>query len=160
MTTPETRRVQPYHLACIQNQWYLFGRCLQREAVRTFALPRIQSVETTATSFQRPADFTLEKFLGSSFGIFVGEGDYHVKIHFTAQAAGLVRERFWHHTQVINELPNQELELTVHLASLEDIASWVLSWGSQARALAPAALVERLAKEHRAAAAAYATANG
>ena len=40
--TPQKRRVQPYHLACIQNVWYLIGFDVQRQAMRTFALTRLQ----------------------------------------------------------------------------------------------------------------------
>ena len=38
-TAEETRRVRPYHLGCVDNQWYLFAFDLDRQQLRTFALP-------------------------------------------------------------------------------------------------------------------------
>ena len=43
-TRHEQRRVQPYHLGCIENQWYLFGFDLVRQQIRTFALPRMRKI--------------------------------------------------------------------------------------------------------------------
>src|SRR5204862_2106734 len=37
----ESRRVRPYHLGCLENQWYLFAEDLERRQLRTFALPRM-----------------------------------------------------------------------------------------------------------------------
>jgi len=44
----EVRRVQPYHLGCIEDQWYLCGFDLTREQLRTFALPRMRTVPQSA----------------------------------------------------------------------------------------------------------------
>ena len=38
----------------------------------------------------------------------------------------------------MRELPGGGLELSLHLGDLEEIAAWVLSWGSHAEAFAPA----------------------
>ncbi len=70
----EARRVQPYHLGCVENQWYLFGYDLARRQLRTFALPRMRKVRNTKARFKRPADFSISKHLGDSFGVFTGKG--------------------------------------------------------------------------------------
>src|SRR5690606_17845921 len=41
----ESRRVRPYHLTHRDNLWYLVGHDLDRDAIRTFALPRMSAVE-------------------------------------------------------------------------------------------------------------------
>src|SRR6185436_8581542 len=56
------RRVRPYHLANRENLWYLIGFDREREALRTFALPRIADVVVTQERFTRLADFSPEKF--------------------------------------------------------------------------------------------------
>ncbi len=140
----ESRRVQPYHLGCIENQWYLFAFDLDREQLRTFALPRMRKARNTRTRFTRPSDFSIGKHLGDSFGVFTGKPRYRVKIRFDAFAARLVAERHWHPSQKIRQLRNQEIELTLDLGGLEEIERWVLSWGSHARVLEPKALIEHL----------------
>jgi proteasome accessory factor B len=145
----ETRRVRPYHLGCVDHQWYLFGFDLARQQVRTFALPRITAPRLTGARFRRPANFSIGKFLDSSFGVFQSEGRTTVRIRFQPFAAQLVRERMWHHSQKIKELRDGGLELKLQLGSLEEIERWVLSWGDEAEVLEPAKLRQRLAEVGR-----------
>jgi proteasome accessory factor B len=142
----ETRRVRPYHLGCVDQQWYLFGFDLSRQQVRTFALPRISAPRRTGARFRRPANFSIGKFLDSSFGVFQSDGRTTVRIRFQPFAAQLVRERIWHHSQKIGELRDGGLELKLQLGSLEEIERWILSWGDQAEVLEPAKLRQRLAE--------------
>ncbi|MGI8891127.1 MAG: helix-turn-helix transcriptional regulator [Chthoniobacterales bacterium] len=140
----EARRVRPYHLGCVENQWYLFAFDLERQQLRTFALPRVRDPQPTGAHFRRPADFSINRFLDSSFGVFRGEGKNLVRIRFDSFAAQLVRERVWHPSQKIRSLPNEELELRLQLGSLEEIERWILSWGEHATVVAPQKLIERM----------------
>src|SRR5204863_8988076 len=63
----ETRRVQPYHLACVGNQWYLFGYDLMRQAIRKFVPTRMSHLRVLETRFQRPKNFSVDKLLPGSF---------------------------------------------------------------------------------------------
>ena len=136
----EARRVQPYHLGCVENQWYLFGFDLGRQQLRTFALPRMRAVKKTKMRFRRPADFSIAEHLGDSFGVFKGKARHRVCIRFDAFAARLVSERQWHASQKLKPLASGELELSMELGSLEEIERWVLSWGGHARVLEPVEL--------------------
>ncbi len=140
----EARRAQPYHLGCVENQWYLFGYDLARQQLRTFALPRMRKVRNMNARFKRPADFSISKHLGDSFGVFTGKANHRVRIHFDAFASRLVGERHWHSSQKIKQLPGGEIELTLDLGSLEEVKRWILSWGEHATALEPPALVTQI----------------
>lgn len=141
---PEQRRVRPYHLASIDGQWYLFAYDLARKDIRTFVLGRIQSVPTLGDSFEKPADFSLSERLMGSFGVFSGGGRHRVRIAFDPFAAQLVRERSWHPSQEIRELPDGGLELLLELDALEEIERWILSWGGHARVVSPKLLQQRV----------------
>ena len=136
----ERRRVQPYHLASIDGQWYLFAYDLGRKDMRTFVLGRIEAVLEMGKPFDKPEDFSITDRLMGSFGVYSGEGDHAVKIEFDAFAAQLVRERQWHSSQTLRERDNGCVELGLRLDSLEEIERWILSWGSHARVIGPAAL--------------------
>jgi proteasome accessory factor B len=143
----ELRRARPYHLGCIENQWYLFAHDLDRAKLRTFALPRMRQVRVSSRRFERPAGFSIAGHLGGSFGVFQkGTGDkvQRIRIRFDAWAARLVSERQWHHSQVIKKMPRGEIEFFVELSGVEEIERWVLSWGAHARVLAPKRLRERI----------------
>ncbi len=140
----EARRLQPYHLGCIENQWYLFGFDLARQQLRTFALPRMRTVRNTRARFRRPADFSITKHLGDSFGVFTGKGRYKVRLEFDEFAARLVGERSWHASQRIKPLGAGRIELSLDLGNLEEIERWVLSWGAHVRVLEPVELRRRV----------------
>lgn len=134
------RRVRPYHLANRENLWYLIGHDLERDALRTFALPRIANVVNTKAAFTRPADFSPEKFFANALGVLGGTGDYGVVIRFNAAVAERIREREWHESQEMRELPGGGLELRLRLGALTEVEQWVLGWGAAAEVLAPAEL--------------------
>ncbi len=150
-TKDSVRHVEPYHLAEIGGAWYVIGRDRKRSALRTFALARVSRVEVRARKFERPADFSLGEHLRDSFGVFAGAEDgerREVRLHFDAFAAQLVRERDWHASQQIRELPRGELELRLTLDRMEEIQRWVLSWGVHATVLEPREL-KRMVKSKR-----------
>ncbi|HTO04730.1 MAG TPA: WYL domain-containing protein [Opitutus sp.] len=138
------RRVRPYHLANRENSWYLIGFDLQREALRTFALPRIAEVEVSKKTFVRPAEFSPEKFFANALGVLGGTGDYRVVIRFAASVAERVREREWHESQEMRELPGGRLELRLRLGALNEVEQWILGWGATAEVIAPAELRSRI----------------
>jgi len=133
----EERRVQPYHLGCVDQQWYLFAHDLSRNQLRTFVLPRMRKVAATRVKFRRPASFSIEKHLGESLGVFTAKGNHKVKIRFDALAARLIQEREWHSSQRIRQIAGGAIEFSLQLASLEEIKRWVLSWGEHAQVLEP-----------------------
>jgi predicted DNA-binding transcriptional regulator YafY len=146
-TQHEFRRARPYHLGCVENQWYVFGHDLDRGQMRTFALPRMRSLKVTKRRFERPADFSIAKHLAESFGVFATGGAtklQRIVVRFDAFAARLVAERTWHPTQQIRALAAGEIELSMQLSGLEEIERWVLSWGGHARVIAPKALREKI----------------
>ena len=145
----EVRRVRPYHLACVGNQWYLFGYDLMRRDVRKFVPARMRRLAVRATRFERPKDFSVDKLLEGSFGVFSGGELIPIRIWFDRSRAQLIRERRWHQSQEIKELGNGEIELRMELSSLVEIVPWILSWGIHARAVGPRELVEAVAGEVR-----------
>lgn len=151
----EPRRVQPYHLACVENQWYLFAFDLARQQMRTFVLSRLRALRNTGKKFVRPADFSLTKHLGNAFGVFTGGNAQEVRIWFDSFGSRLVRERTWHPSQKIKELNNGEIELSLKLANFHEIERWVLSWGTHARVQAPNTLRNQVAQTARKLAASY-----
>jgi proteasome accessory factor B len=143
----ELRRVRPYHLGCVANQWYLFGYDLARKDMRKFVPGRMSHLRVLPERFERPRDFSVDKILKGSFGVYSGGREMiRMRIWFDAWAGQLVRERKWHQSQEIRELRKGEVELTLELSSFVEIVPWILGWGDHARALAPKGLVEEVKK--------------
>jgi proteasome accessory factor B len=138
----EPRLVDPYHLANINGEWFLFAYDHARKDIRTFVPARIQSVKPTGRTFERSQKFSLEKRLRDSFGVHSGEGEYEVVLRFNTRAADYVREKKWHQSQQLRELKGGGVELKLKLSSLAEIERWVLSWGGDAKVFKPRELAE------------------
>jgi proteasome accessory factor B len=139
---PETRTVDPYHLANINGEWFLFAFDQARKDIRTFAPARIQAAKLTGKTFTRPQKFSLEKRLRDSFGVHSGDGKFEVVIRFAPRAADYIREKKWHESQTLREFKDGTVELAMKLSSLPEVQRWVLSWGGDAKVLQPPELVE------------------
>ena len=137
----ETRLVDPYHLANINGEWYLFAFDHSRKDIRTFVPARVSGVKQTGKTFPRPQKFSLEKRLRDSFGVHSGDGQFDVLLRFNARVADYVREKKWHESQQLRELKNGGVELSMKLSSLIEIERWVLSWGGDVEVLKPRELI-------------------
>ena len=138
----ESRIIDPFHLANVNGDWYLFAHDHLRGDLRTFVPGRIQSMDPTGKLFTRPARFTLEQRLKDSFGVHSKQGDFAVRIHFDESVADYIREKRWHPSQNLVEHRDGSLELRLTLGSLEEIQRWILGWAGHAQVLAPPELIQ------------------
>jgi predicted DNA-binding transcriptional regulator YafY len=138
----ESRTVDPYHLANINGEWFLFAFDHARKDIRKFVPARIRGIKPTGETFERSKKFSLEKELRDSFGVHSGEGEYEVVIRFNMRVADFIREKKWHESQELRELKNGDVELKLKLSSLVEIERWVLSWGGDAKVIKPRELAE------------------
>jgi predicted DNA-binding transcriptional regulator YafY len=145
----EQRVIDPYHLANINGEWFLFAYDHLRADIRTFVPARIKHIRPTGKRFPRPEQFSLEQRLRGSFGVHSGKGEHDVVIRFDETAADYIREKKWHSTQELKELRTGGVELRMTLSSLNEVERWILGWGGKARAIRPAELVEAVATAAR-----------
>jgi len=148
-TKGESRVVDPYHLANINGEWFLFGYDHARKDIRTFVPARIQSVQPTGETFKRSQKFSLEERLRDSFGVHSGEGKFEVVIRFSPRVADYIREKKWHASQQLRELKAGGVELRLKLSSLVEIERWILGWGGDAKVVRPPKLVELVRRSAR-----------
>ena len=139
----EERVIDPYHLANINGEWFLFAYDHLRKDFRKFVPARVQSFEPTGKTFERTKKFSLEKMLRDSFGVHSPEGEFDVILRFTSRVADYVREKRWHPSQELVELKDG-VELRLKLSSLAEVERWVLSWGGDAAVIKPKELAERV----------------
>jgi predicted DNA-binding transcriptional regulator YafY len=101
--------------------------------------------------FEKPDDFNLRDYLQHTLGVFHEDGPpQRVKIRFAPEVARYITEHHWHATQKLTRLPDGALLAEFDLTSLEEIRSWILSFGAKAEALEPKGLRDRIAEEVKA----------
>ena len=145
-TSPALRRVQPLHLTHRDGRWYLIGYDLDRTGMRTYALGRILDVVLSDVWFERPKDFSVDRYFAAALGVMNGTEKHRVRIRFDPYAADHVRDRFWHESQTIEEFEDGSIELSLVLADLLEVQRLILQWGGLAEAVEPPELRQRLAK--------------
>lgn len=141
----QPRRVRPYHLGCLANQWYLIGHDVDRDAMRTFALTRLTDVAETGATFTRPRNFSVAEMFSGSFSAFQTGTVERVVLRLDEFAARLAAERKWHPSQQLKARRSGEAELRLDVTIAPDLENWILSWGAHAEVLKPKALRERIA---------------
>jgi len=145
----QQRLIDPYHLANINGEWFLFAYDHLRQDIRTFVPARIKSIRTTGKIISRPQSFSLEQRLRNSFGVHSGQDKHEVVLRFNKQVAAYIREKKWHDSQRLRELRNGGVELRMKLSSLGEVERWVLSWGGNAVVLQPRELAESVRRAAR-----------
>jgi len=140
--------IDPYILRRARGAWYMAGRDHRSGHVPLFNLVRIRRVEPTGRRFDYEASgFDPAKYFSGTFGVYETSERFHVAIEFAGIAAQVVRERQWHASQRLKDLPGGRLLFQAEVSHLDDVWPWVLSWGSLAHAVAPKELVHIIADE-------------
>jgi predicted DNA-binding transcriptional regulator YafY len=150
----ETERiVSPQRLVHWRNTWYLDAWCHTSEALRRFALDAIRGATLLEQRAKDVALKTIEAELDAGYGVFSGAKVQWAKLHFTPEAAQWVQHEQWHPKQEATLHDDGSLTLRLPYADATELAMDILRHGEQVRVLAPAALVQRLARaSHRVAA--------
>jgi len=143
---PQPRHVHPYHLACIENHWYLFGYDVDRKAIRTFVLARLTDLRLRRQRFSREKAFKLDEYLQGSFLVFKGSADktYDVVIDFDEWATDFISGRKWQGNAETSHHRHGGSRRKFQLNSLGEIERWVLSLGRHVKVLGPQELCQRL----------------
>jgi predicted DNA-binding transcriptional regulator YafY len=144
-------RLHPYRLCLVKQAWYLIGRPADKHAPRTYRVARFGSLRMTDLEADLPADFDLKAYFGNAWGVYRGTTCYDVEVAFTREAAALVTETTWHHTQRVRRHKDGTATLTFQVDGLEEIQWWVLGWSGRARVVNPPELREMVLEQLRAA---------
>lgn len=129
------RTVDPFRVAFRGGRWYLVGHDRDRDAIRAFRLSRISSdCEVLGDAAAPPTDFHAEDHIKvGPWG--AGEPTGSARIAFSPDALWPARQA----VEVISEteLTDGWVELEMPGGDPEWLATWVLSFGSEAEAISP-----------------------
>lgn len=135
--TPKAVELEPYFLKIFKLRWYITGRNVREDKIKTYALDRMSGVTVDDTSFELPADFDAEAYFRDSFGIVFSQGKVHkVTIRAEASRAKYMRALPLHHSQQ-EMVDNGSSIFTYRLRLTPDLVQELLSYGPQITVLAP-----------------------
>jgi len=135
--------IDPYTLLFFKNGLYIGGYAHNRNALRLFAVERIEKVELQTERFEVPEDYRVEKLTGTAFGLIAEEESQPLELFFDKEVAHLIRERVWHPEQLIEEQENGSLIIRFSASGDKEILAWLYSFVPFVRVLGPDSLREK-----------------
>ena len=125
------RRIEPYYLVFQWSSWYVWGWCLERKDYRLFKLNRIDKVAEIDKEFicrNAPMpDLSTEKIF---------PGGIKVKALFTPDMKWRLVEEFGPHCFTEND--DGRLLFTADYTDMENLVTWLMTFGAKAEVLEPA----------------------
>ncbi|MBV9467679.1 MAG: WYL domain-containing protein [Abitibacteriaceae bacterium] len=143
------RTVDPHHLRNVGGDWYLLAFDDASRQMRTFHVGRIEEWQQLDTGFTFQPDFDVEAWRQTAFQAEATAEQTDVVVRFDAYQARYIRERHWHDSQQIEELPDGGLLLRLHTGGLGQVQRWVMQYGNHAEVLEPPELRAAVQNEVR-----------
>jgi len=132
--------IDPYTLLFFKNALYVGGFAHNRQALRLFAIERIEALELQNDRFEVPENYRADALTGAAFGL-IDDGETHqVELAFSPEIAHLVRERVWHPNQQIEKAEDGSTLMRFSAAGDKEILSWIYSFIPFVRVLGPETL--------------------
>jgi predicted DNA-binding transcriptional regulator YafY len=142
--------LHPYTLVTFRQGLYLFALDVESNKIKTYAIDRFRAFERIRTEhFTFPEDYDPESLVRDAFGIIGGQVR-DVVLSFRRSAAPYIRERIWHHSQVMEADRDGGVVLKMRVGMSPELTNWIMSFGPGVKVLSPpdlADLVRRLHKE-------------
>ncbi len=119
------REIEPYAIIHLDGRWYLIGRCLLRQALRTFRLDRLEGLELRAETFERPENFDPRAYLQERMPFVQSDYQIDVWVEMPFEEA----ERFFAPWRVAIERDGEGTRLRCGRDELQLVAAMLLSLG-------------------------------
>ena len=151
------RKIDPLQFARYRGSWLVIAYCHTRRDLRDFSLAGIERIEPSETFFSPPDGFDPDTYFRDRFGALAGGAVYEVRLLVEPDRAAYFKRKDYHRTQMIEEKRDDgRLVVSYEVAGLQEIRSFVQSWGVGVTVLEPPELVAMVAEEARVLAGRYA----
>lgn len=132
--------LEPYFLKLFRQRWYITGRNVDENKVKTYALDRIGSLAIDDATFEIDPTFDFDEYFRYSFGIVSSKAEPHrIAIRVGPGQAKYFRALPIHHSQ--EEVVHDQYSIFYYTMRITpDLLSELLSYGDRIEVLAPAEL--------------------
>ena len=134
-----TVEVEPYFVKIFRQRWYMVARNTAKDALRIYALDRVQEIRETDSAFTFPKDFAPEEYFYNCFGI-IHDDNCPPEI-VDLKVVGTQREYFRtlppHHSQKEIETSDDCSVFRYYLSPTYDFVQEILSHGCEVEVLSP-----------------------
>ena len=138
----------PYFLKRYKQRWYMIGRKVKSDDIRTYALDRIKAMSVTETRFTMPPEITVDTLFGNILGVTASHADERtVKLLATRTQAKYFRALPLHRSQE-EELTGPDYSIFRYRLKLNyELVHELMSLGDGIKVLEPKELQIMVASE-------------
>ena len=140
-----TRRViSPQQLVHYRENWILDAWCHSKNALRSFALDAIQSIQVLDELAIEVSPKEMQEHFRSGYGIFAGAAAHRARLKFTSDRAQWVGKETWHHDQTSSYLDDGSYMLEVPYSNDQELIMDLLRHSPEVEVLGPPELRRKL----------------
>ena len=127
--------LEPYDVIPGNRDWRLIA--ISDGIFKQFIIGGIKEIQQTGEAFKRKNGYSADDYYAGSFGFFSGKEIFEVVLEFRKKVADVVSSRTWSEDQEITRKENGDVLLKMKVNSIEEIGSWILTWGGEVRVIEP-----------------------
>lgn len=144
------RTFEPYALKEFRYRWYMIGKDLKDEKIKTFGLDRINDLDITRQRFAFPEDFNVNDYYRNCFGIISpnAEKPFQIQLLFEPLQGKFIKSLPLHESQRIIEDNEEGLLIELTLFLTYDLVMELLSYGGNVKVIKPQELVNMVKQAH------------
>lgn len=140
---PRKLAIHPYRLCLVKQAWYVIGHIDGESEAKTFRAARFRTVRMMDQPAIIPENFHLKTHFGNAWAVYRGESSYQIELRFEPDAARIVTETIWHHTQHATPHKDGTVTLKFTVDGLDEILRWILTWTGKVTIVGPDELKSR-----------------
>ena len=129
--------IEPYFIKLFRQRWYVIGRNVKEDNIKTYSLDRMSDVLVGTESFEIPEWFDAEEYFSDTFGIVYSRGEpKQVAIRTDSRQAKYFRALPLHSSQ--KEMVHDDYSIfTFKLKLTQDFVQELLSYGPRITVISP-----------------------
>ncbi len=141
-------QVNPLKIFQAQNEWRLLA--VNQNLIKQYFISKIIDVKLTTEKFKPLPKEKIDSLFTSSLKSWIGFEQFELKIHFDKNWSEIIKSKTYLLNQKITDLNDGSILFEATVNSLDEAATWILSFGKGAKVLEPEELklkVIQLAKD-------------
>lgn len=129
--------IEPYFLKLFRQRWYIIGRNVKEDTIKTYSLDRMSDVLVSTESYEIPDYFDAETYFSDTFGIVYSHGEpKQIAIRTDTRQAKYFRALPLHSSQ--KEMVHDNYSIfTYKLKLTQDFVQELLSYGPKVTVISP-----------------------
>ena len=136
------RDISPQHFIHYEGRWYCIAYDEHKKQLRTFLLSRIKDATLQNKKQSKVlSNDELQKYIGSTYGIYKGSSGQKVCIRFYEPVSNIVKKQVWHPQQTMSQgsdkMYGNYIELVLPVYHPQELLGKILRYGKHAEIVSP-----------------------